>query len=209
MTASHSVMARRLVREEGIFAGGSSGSAVAGLLKSRLAGDLKAGQVAVVLLPDSGSRYLSTFFDDNWMRENGFLRDAKAEATVADVLARQPVISLVTVTAEARMTEVVGLMKQHEISQIPVVDEADRLVGVVTEVDLLDHLVHSNHVHDPQETIAPMVDPNVMSAAPQDKLERVLAAFERGKVITVTEGERPMGILTKIDVIDYLAGQLS
>lgn len=66
-------MARRLVREEGIFAGGSSGSAVAGLSKSRIVRSLEPGQIAVVILPDSGDRYRSKIFDDRWMRANGFL----------------------------------------------------------------------------------------------------------------------------------------
>jgi cystathionine beta-synthase len=200
------LMARRLVKEEGIFSGGSSGSAVAGLLKSKLVRALHPGEIAVVLLPDSGSRYLSKFYDDNWMRENNFLVDDKVQVRVVDILRRKIGQELIKVTPFARMTDVVHLMKDNDISQIPVADEDGRLVGMVSEVDLLDHLVHANHVHDPEETIAQMVNPNIVSASPGDSLENLLAVFERGKVITVVEAGRPVGILTKIDVIDYLAG---
>jgi cystathionine beta-synthase len=198
--------ARRLVREEGIFGGGSCGSAVAGLLKSRIVRDLKPDQTAVVLLPDTGSRYLSKFFDDNWMRENDFLPDDRSHVRVDEILRRKLGQELIKVTQQARMTDVVQLMKTHDVSQIPVVDGDGQLTGIVSEVDLLEHLVHSTHVHDPEETIAPMINPNVVSVTPDERLESVLSAFERGKQITVVEAGRPVGILTKIDVIDYLTG---
>ena len=202
------LMARRLVREEGLFTGGSSGSAVAGLLKSKLVRGLGTDEIAVVLLPDTGSRYLSKFYDDNWMRENDFLPDERALATIGDVLARQDGFDLVTVEPDARMVDVVEAMKRYEISQLPVVGQDSRLVGIVSEVDLLDHLIHSGHVHDPDETISPMVNPDVMTASPNDRLQSVLGGLERGRNLIVTEDGRPVGILTKIDIIDYLAGQL-
>ncbi len=200
------LMARRLVKEEGIFSGGSAGSAVAGLFKSKLVRALKPGQIAVILIPDTGSRYLSKFYDDNWMRENNFQLEDRVNLRVIDLLRRKLGQELIKVTSRARMTDVVNLLKDNDISQIPVVGEDGRLVGIVTEVDLLDHLIHAKHAHDPEETIASMVNPNVVSAGPQDSLESLLAVFERGRVVTVVEDGRPVGILTKIDVIDYLAG---
>ena len=168
------LMARKLVREEAMFVGGSAGSAVAGLLHSKLVHALKPGQIAVVLLPDSGSRYLSKFFDDNWMRENNLFLDDKSQVRVIDVLRRKLGQELIKVTPFARMTEVVQLMKANDISQVPVVGDDGRLEGIVSEVDLLDHLIHATHVHDPEETIASMVNPNVMSAQPEDSLESLL-----------------------------------
>lgn len=200
------LMARQLVRDEGMFCGGSSGSAVAGLLKSKIVRGLKPDQVAVVLLPDSGSRYLSKFYDDNWMRENNFLPDDRSQIRVIDVLRKRMGRELIKVTAHARMTDVVNLMKSHEISQVPVVGEDGRLLGIVTEVDLLDHLINANHVHDPEETIASMINPNAVSVGPESSLESVLGVFEHGRVIMVVEDDRPIGIITKIDVIDYLTG---
>lgn len=202
------LMTRRLVREEGIFCGGSSGSAVAGLLKSQIIRALKPGQIAVVLLPDSGDRYLSKVFDDNWMRENGFLSTPFVEDTVAAVLKKKDGLPLITAKPHDLMTEAVGLMKSYDISQIPVIDDAGSLLGIVTEADLFDHLLHADHVHDPEETIAAIVNPNVTTISPEDSIERVMVAFEHGKYVIVTEQDKPVGILTKIDVIDYLAGQI-
>lgn len=203
------LMARQLVRDEGLFCGGSAGSAVAGLLKSKIVRGLKPDQIAVVLLPDSGSRYQSKFYDDNWMRENNFLPDDRSQIRVIDVLRKRMGRELIKVTPHARMTDVVNLMKSHEISQVPVVGDDGRLLGIVTEVDLLDHLINAKHVHDPEETIASMINPNAISVGPESSLESVLSVFERGRVILVVEDERPIGIITKIDVIDYLAGQSS
>lgn len=202
------LMARRLVREEGLFCGGSSGSAVAGLLKSQIAQSLRPDQTAVVLLPDSGDRYLSKLFDDNWMRENGFLDTGWSRNSVTDLLNNRERLRLITAQLEDRMTAVVALMKEYDISQVPVVDADGKLLGIVTEVDLLEHLLHAGHEHDPAETIAAIVNPNVITASLGASLEGVLTAFERGKVVIVVEQERPVGILTKIDVIDLVARQI-
>jgi cystathionine beta-synthase len=196
-------MARRLVREEGIFCGGSSGSAVAGLLKSEVVRALPPDGIVVVILPDSGTRYLSKMFDDSWMRENGFF-DSDQHGTVGEVLKARHSGKLITGYPEDRMNTVVGWMKQHDISQVPVVEKTGRLIGIVTEMDLLDHLLHANHIHDPEETIAPLVNPSVVSVAADTSVEVVLDTFERGKVVIVTQNDLPVGILTKIDLIDYL-----
>lgn len=202
------LMTRRLVREEGIFCGGSSGSAVAGLQKSKFVRALRPGQVAVVLLPDSGNRYLSKIFDDTWMRENGFVESSRQPETVATVLSSRKPIPLVTSHPDDRLTEVVDKMKEYDISQLPVIDGEGKLVGIISEVDLLDHLLHADHIHDPAETIGPLINPNVLTVEPSASVESVLPAFERGKVVAVTDGEKPIGMLTKIDLIDYLTANM-
>jgi cystathionine beta-synthase len=203
------LMTRRLVREEGIFCGGSSGSAVTGLLKSEIVRRLEPGQVTVVLLPDSGNRYLSKLFDDTWMRENGFLPSSRAMDTVEKVLnSSSRRITLVTACTDDRIKAVVARMKEYDISQLPVVNNGGKLVGIISEVDLLEHLLSDSHVHDPDETIAAIVNPNVLTVSPDASIEQVLPAFEQGKLVAVTSGEYPVGILTKIDLIDYLAGQM-
>jgi cystathionine beta-synthase len=202
------LMARRLVREEGIFSGGSSGSAVAGLLKSQIVQALRADQTAVVLLPDSGDRYLSKLYDDNWMRENGFLSNGWSGNRVADVLDRPDRIDLVTARIDDRMTAVIALMKEYDISQVPVIDAQGKLAGIVTEVDVLEHLLHGGHEHDPAETVAPIVNPNVVTVNLGASLESVLTNFERGKVVIVVDGGQPVGILTKIDLIDLMTRQI-
>ncbi len=195
-------MTRRLVREEGIFSGGTSGSAVAGLLKSEIVRLLPPEGIVVVILPDSGNRYLSKVFDDTWMQENGFF-ESDQNATVEEVVKTRHIGKLITAYPEDRMNTLVGWMKQHDISQVPVVDAAGRLIGIVTEMDLLDHLLHAGHVHDPEETISQLVNPNVISVTADTPVNGVLNIFERGKVVIVTQNDLPVGILTKIDLIDF------
>jgi cystathionine beta-synthase len=200
-------MTRRLVREEGIFCGGSSGSAVAGLLKSRFVRLLRPGQIAVAILPDSGDRYLSKVFDDNWMRENGFLDVDRSGETIASVLAHRKELPLVTAGPDERVNSVVEKMKTYDISQLPVVDGERVLIGVITEADLLDHLLHAGHVHDPEESIGPLVNPNIITVSRDTRVQNVLQAFEAGKVAAITEDGKLVGMLTKIDLIDYLYGK--
>ena len=201
-------MTRRLVLEEGLFVGGSSGSAVSGLLKSETVGGLQAGQVAVVILPDSGDRYLSKVYDDNWMRENGFMPENRETETVAALLLKKPKIPLIMVHMTDPIQVVVEKMNRFDISQIPVVDESGTLSGIISESDVLVHLMSSKQNYDPQETIAFIVDPTVMSVKREDSLESVLPFFERHKTIIVVDAQNhPLGILTKIDLIDYLTNR--
>lgn len=202
------LMARRLVREEGIFAGGSSGSAVAGLLKSEIVRGLKPGQIVVVILPDSGNRYLSKIFDDNWMRENGFMPSSRAADTISALLKSHDRLPLVTARVDERMTSIVEKMRAYDISQLPVVDADSKLIGMISEADLLDHLLHAGHIHDPEEIIAPLVDPNVLTTKPESSIESVLPTFERGRVVIVTDQDQPIGMITKIDLIDFLAEKI-
>ena len=198
------LMARRLVREEGIFAGGSSGSAVAGLLKSKIVRGLKPDQIAVVILPDTGNRYLSKLFDDNWMRENGYLPASRSEDTVAALIDFRNKGPVITATSGERITAVVEKMKVYEISQLPVVDDTGRLIGIVSEVDLLDHLLHAGYIHDPEETISGIINPSVVTVEPGSSIELLLSVFDRGKVAVIVADGRPVNVLTKIDLIDYM-----
>lgn len=198
--------ARRLVREEGLFCGGSSGSALAAAM--RYAKNLSPDRLVVVILPDSGSRYLSKFYDDKWMRENGFLEAAWSEATLSEVLEAKPVQGLITACVDDRMTEVIALMRQHDISQVPVLNQDGSLAGMVTEVDLLEHMLRGEHEHSADETIADIVRPAKAVFPAGEILENVLPAIMDGEVVLITDGNRPVGILTKIDVLDFIARAL-
>ena len=198
------LMTRRLVREEGLFCGGSSGTAAHAALQ--VARSLSADKTVVVILPDSGSRYLSKLFDDDWMRENRFLGYPLAEGHVADVL-RVMSTELVTATPRDAKSIVIERMKTRDVSQLPVVDDVGQYVGMVTEVDLLQHLVLPEH--EKGETIADIVSQSsaviVRADAPLDTLTD---GFSAGKVAVVVEDGHPMGIVTKIDLIDYLARRI-
>lgn len=203
------LMTRRLVREEGLFAGGSSGSAVAGALKYIEKARLGADKTVVVLLPDSGSRYLSKVFDDDWMREYGYLEDPWCEATATDVLNAKAHKDLITLEPSARMTDVIKLMKEHGISQAPVVEDGE-LIGMVREVDLLNHMLMAGHEHSPGEAIGEMMTTDVTTVAADESLEGLMTLLSAGvEVVFVTPTAAAdsgvMGILTKIDVLDYVA----
>lgn len=201
------LMARRLVREEGLFVGGSCGSAMAGAVKYARSHNLGPDAVMVVLLPDSGSRYLSKFLDDEWMRENGFLESAWVDSRAQDVNDAKSLTEIITVHPTDLMMDVVAAFKQHSISQAPVVDANGRLVGIVREVDLLMHMLTAGHTHTPDETIEAVIDPNVTTVRPNAPLESLIGIFGHTDVVVISSGAQPEGILTKIDILDYLASQ--
>ncbi|RME07581.1 MAG: cystathionine beta-synthase [Anaerolineae bacterium] len=193
---------RRIVREEGIFCGGSSGAALAGAM--RYAAALPADRLVVVLFPDSGSRYLSKIFDNEWMRENGYLEASWSEVSLGDVLAAKVSNELITASPQDRMTRVIAIMKEKDISQIPVLS-AGEVVGMVTEVDLLKHMLQSDHTHTAEETIASILQPAPPMFPRYTPLDEVLPVFVDERVILVTEADQPVGILTKIDILDFMA----
>jgi cystathionine beta-synthase len=193
---------RRLVREEGIFCGGSSGTAVAAAL--RYCRNLGPDRLVVVILPDSGSRYLSKVFDDDWMRENGFLESAWAGATANDVLAAKSLRQVITALPDEPVNAVVRKLKEHDISQMPVIGPDGGLLGLVNEVDLLNHLVLGDR-GGPDDTITSLVRADVATIGPEAPLESLMSVFVNRQVAVVMEDGQVCGILTKIDILDYLA----
>jgi predicted transcriptional regulator len=117
--------------------------------------------------------------------------------------------TLLTASKSDALTAVVGLFKQHGISQMPVVDAAGNLAGIVREIDLLKHLLESDHAHTKDETIAEMVDPNVTVIRPSTPLETLMSIFSNERVVVVSSGGQIQGILTQIDILDFLASRLS
>jgi cystathionine beta-synthase len=195
------LMTRRLVREEGMFCGGSSGLAVAGALKwmRTSGGELDEDDLVVVLLPDSGSRYLSKVFDDAWMRENGFLE----QATVADMLAARP-REVITAQESTSVETAIRLMKTHNISQIPVLTDNGQLHGILGESDLLDYLLSGGAM---SHTIADLHPKQVATVEPDLSIDDLPAIFGRSQAAVVTQEGKVIGIVTKIDVIDFLASR--
>lgn len=203
------LMTRRLVREEGIFAGGSCGSAVVGALRYARHHHLGPEAVMVVILPDSGSRYLSKVFNDDWMRENGFLEQSWMDVRASDILARKGGDGrVITARSNDQMRDVVGQLKEYNISQMPVVDEEGRLQGIVTEIDLLNHMLMADHEHNAEETIESILDRNVPAVGPNSRLETLMAMFSNRTAVVVASNDQVVGILTKIDILDYLSSQV-
>ncbi len=196
------LMTRRLVREEGLFCGGSSGTAVVAALQ--IAKPLHPGKTLVVILPDSGSRYLSKIFNDDWMRENRLVEYPLAEGRVDDIL-RQKKIQVILARTTDTKNQVIARMKQYDISQLPVIGEDGEYAGVVTELDLLNHFLRDEPHHE-SETIANIASPEAAAVVgPDTPLGTLSEIFAAGRVAIVLEENQVVGIVTKIDLIDYLA----
>jgi cystathionine beta-synthase len=203
------LMTRRLVREEGIFSGGSCGAAVVGALKYIHTHHLGPDDVVVIIMPDSGSRYLSKVFDDDWMRENGFLDQIWSDIRAGDIQSKKDSGHIYTARSTDRLLDVVTLMKEHNISQLPVVNSEDRLVGLVSEIDLLNHMLEADHVHQADETIEGMINTDAPVVGQNARLETLMSLIkDRPAVVIVNTDDQVKGILTKIDILDYLSSQL-
>jgi len=202
------LMTRRLVREEGIFCGGSGGAAVAGAIKYARQQKLGPDDMVVIILPDSGSRYLSKVFNDDWMRENGFLEHTWIDFRAQDIQQDKATDPLITARPTDLMVDVIKLLKTYNVSQLPVMDEAGKLVGIVTEIELLNHMLLTDHVHQADETIESIIDPNVPVVRPATPLETLMGIFSSKNAVVIATGEQVQGILTKIDILDFLTRQM-
>jgi cystathionine beta-synthase len=191
-------MARELTRKEGLFGGGSCGGAMAGAIK--FARQYPECRTIVVILPDSGSRYLSKVYDDGWLRQNDFLEE-DLEGRVSDLIDKRRQ-ELVTAQAGDPVRDVIGSMKKHGISQVPVL-EGDKLVGMISETGLLGALLADpGAAHRPVGSLA---EPNYEVTDPSAPVSRLSDIVSRGKVALVVEGGRLRGVITKFDLIEYLA----
>jgi cystathionine beta-synthase len=194
---------RRIVREEGIFCGGSCGAALAGAMK--YAQNLGEDRMVVVIFPDSGSRYLSKIFDDDWMKEHGMLPATKGDISLRDVAGSIGMNELILASPDDRVVDVIKRMRQDAISQLPVVDENKSLLGVVSEVELLNHMLNVEHEHQPDETIETMINTDVPRATSTQLFEQVVPDLMRSKMVILTdENGRPEGILTMIDALEHV-----
>jgi cystathionine beta-synthase len=197
------LVARQLIRQEGLLIGGSSGSAVWAAMQ--VCRDLGPGKRVVVILPDSIRNYLSKFVDDRWMRQQGFFKADWEVGTVADVmrmLGRRDVISL---DLNDRVQRATDLFKGHGISQMPVVDSG-KLAGILTESDLLHQLMTGRA--DKDTLVAEVMERKVSTVSLHASSGELPRIFERGEVaIVVDEQRHVLGILTKMDLIEMLAAR--
>ncbi|MSP26622.1 MAG: cystathionine beta-synthase [Myxococcales bacterium] len=195
--------ARQLIRQEGLLVGGSSGAAV--WAARRVAERMQPGQRVVAILPDSIRNYLTKFASDGWMRQHGFLTNDFELGTIADVLRALPQQVLVTVAVDDRLQVAMDKFKAHGISQMPVLDKGE-LAGIVTESDLLKHLVAGNATRE--TTIAEVMERRVATVALQAAAGELPRIFERGEVALVVNDQRHvLGIITKMDVIELVAAK--
>ena len=197
--------ARRLIRKEGLLVGGSSGSAVWACLQ--IAKKYGPGKRIVTILPDSVRNYMTKFLDDGWLRANGFMESGWESASVADLLRTLGNRPLHTAASHESVGAVVRRMKDSGISQVPVVergaDGADHLLGILTESDVLGKLVDGRA--SLTSTVAEAMFRNVRTVLPGDDLGGLPKLFAEGlAAVVVDEDKKLLGILTKLDLVDWL-----
>lgn len=200
--------ARRLIRQEGLLCGGSCGSAMWAALQ--IAQREGPGKTFVVLLADSVRNYMTKFMDDVWMKQHGFTEPGWQEGSVEDLLRKLGDRDLITARSEETVREAVRRMKEAGISQLPIVDESRKLVGIVTESDLLSRLVEQQCSLD--STLAEVMFRRVHTVRTSHYAKALLDLFAAEEVgVVVDDHDQLVGIITKIDLVDHLtqAGPMS
>src|SRR5438270_2593724 len=208
------LVARQLARDEGLLVGGSGGTTVWAALE--VAKRLGPGSTILSMLPDSGRSYLSKFYDDNWMLEHGFVERRAPSPTVEQLLSSKraeetTVPALVTISSHQKVGEAIDVMQQYSISQLPVVRDGDGkvdsladVIGSLQDRDLLDRVFKNpDALH---EDVAAAMQPPLAAVEASQSLEEVFATLTgRTNAVVVARDGRPVGVLTRSDLLEYLA----
>ena len=204
--------ARRLAREEGILVGGSGGTAVWAMLQ--VARRFRRGTTIATLIPDGGRAYLSKFFDDNWMLEYGFLERRAPVPTIDEVFAfkrsEEPdVPDLVVIESHEKVGQAIELMHRYGISQLPVVrhdriESLADLVGSIHERGLLERIFRNPDVLN--DEVAAAMEAPLPAVESRDSVDTVFADLAEGSAaVIVAHNGRPAGVLSRADLLEYLA----
>lgn len=191
------LMAREITRKEGIFVGYSCGSALAGLLQMKA--QLKETDLVVVIFPDHGSRYVGKIYNDEWMRDRGWL----SVKTLRDIIETKSDRKLISIGSSANVAEAVALMSSNNIDQLPVMEEG-KMIGSLSETGLLSKLMEDSSLklHSVKEVMEKPF-PLVAADAAIDKLSGMMSK-EIPAVIT-QDGLNNLLIITKSDIIRALS----
>jgi cystathionine beta-synthase len=199
---------RRLAREEALLVGGSCGLAVAAAL--RLAEELTEDDLVVVLLPDSGRGYLSKIYNDEWMADYGFLVPDDSQPTVGDVLRRKgpDMPDLVHVHPEETVGSAIAILREYGVSQMPVVKEeppvmAAEVVGAVVERELLDAVFADRAALD--QPLGEHMSKPLPSVGAGEPLSVAMGELENASALLVLDDGKPVGIITRSDLLGFLA----
>jgi cystathionine beta-synthase len=206
------LVARRLAREEGLLVGGSSGSTVWAALE--LVKRLGSGARILSMLPDSGRSYMSKFYDDNWMLEHGFVERRAPSPTVEQILQSKrveeaDVPALVTISAHQKVGEAIDVMQRYSISQLPVVRDGEvgslaNVIGSLQDRDLLDRVFKNPDALN--DDVAAAMQPPLATIDIAESLDQVFATLTgRTNAVVVARAGRPVGVLTRSDLLEYLA----
>ena len=202
--------ARRLTREEGILVGGSSGTAMFAALE--IAKELDDAAVIVVLFADSGRSYLSKIYNDEWMRQNGYLQRYPLHATVLDVVKdRVGTPGLIVVSKAETVRSAIETMQRYGISQIPVVADGEArtvndIVGSVQERTMLDRLFREPALVD--HTVERVMESPFPVVQANEDVERLYAELSAGApALLAASDDRPVSVITKADLLEFVAHQ--
>jgi cystathionine beta-synthase len=193
------VMTREIVRREGIFVGNSAGSAMAGLMQMKHM--FKEGDVVVIIFHDHGTRYLGKMFNDEWMRDRGFLDVSKPKAI--DLIKSHKDKKLITVEAETPVSEAVHLMTKFNISQIPVTKEG-MFVGALNDSHVFAQLISNEKLKG--EKVSAVMDkafPFVDVNTPLEEVSRLITRENNAVLVKELSGE--IHIITKHDIIEAIS----
>jgi cystathionine beta-synthase len=194
------LMTRRIAREEGILAGNSSGSALAGALQ--LKDEYKEGDIVVVIFPDHASRYVGKVFNDDWMRERGFL-DSRPN-TAKDILQYKGIGELISLNKGETVQHAVTVMREQEIDQV-VVTENGEIIGSLSESRLYAKLLENpENKHQPIEKLMEKPFPIVDSYTSYPEISAMINRENPAVLVKMPSGE--LQIITKYDIIHALAG---
>ena len=199
-------MTRRLAREEGLFIGQSCGMAVSGALQwmEDHRDELSEEDVVVIMLPDSGFRYLSKTYNDEWMRNHGFL-ESKPNVTVSEILKMRPKDqSVIAMHPDDTVGDAIKRMTERNISQMPVIEDG-KVVGSLTETRILNRLIDQPGARDePVRSVMGEPLPVVPHSLHLDHLSAYLER-EAGAVLVDTDQDHNFAVITKSDLISALA----
>ena len=199
------LMARRLIRQEGMLCGGSSGSAVWAALQ--VAQRVGPGKRFVIILPDSVRNYMTKFLDPLWMRENGFTEKSWESRSVGDLLRSLPRREVLTANTADTVADSVLTMKERGVSQLPVLEEG-RLVGIITESDMLGKLVEGRA--GLSSTVAEVMFRNVKTINESEDSGVLTRMFADGLVgLVVNDDQQLKGLISKMDLVDFLTKSTS
>ncbi|MCL6623341.1 MAG: pyridoxal-phosphate dependent enzyme [Fimbriimonadales bacterium] len=193
--------ARKLVKEEGIFAGGSSGSALAAGI--RYAERMKPGEVMVILLPDTGTRNLGKVYNDEWMKENRFL-EAPIRATSGDIAKNKPpqLPSLIFLSPADKASRGREILKKYDISQVPVIENGE-IIGTFTEDRLIDELMLGKNMEDLY--VREIMDPPLPVVSPEATLDEITTIIpKKSPAVLIRHPDGRWDILTKYDIIQAM-----
>lgn len=192
------IMARRLSREEGMFVGWSSGSAVHGALEYARE-HLTKEDVMVILLPDHGTRYLSKVYNDQWMKDHGFLEERTFSTAREIIIGRNGKNSLYTIPKNSKIGDAIRLMNKEGIDQIPVVD-GDEFVGSVTASSLLEKIIFEPGMKE--KLVGELMDKPMQFVALDSTLDVLSSLLNKNsKALLVRDHLHAVHIITQHDIL--------